>query len=279
MGINLKTLLVLSCFVSSAYGESIRLTYPDGAKALITTEIATEVEIKIGNDEPLHAKGLETTKAEVRIVSLEKEAKAFPLNISYTLKDYVSELEQEGSKSKYSIDTPKMDFLYSEMQALKNNPVALVLNGQEFGFIPKNEHNIYAEIIKSKKVAGLLLNRLREPFFLFGRTLTVGKVIEIPIEIDEIKERKGKLSYKVTAITADKIQADITLSLPRQRMQDTILIVSSGNANGKGEFSRKNPLDFSIVMEGHFGSSMKMENGEVESQEYDLKLRITGAPS
>lgn len=277
MGISLKTLLILCFSASSLFGEAT-LNYPVGSKANVATEVLTDLEMKVGDKDILHAKGSEVVKMSLEVVSDPADTTKKPFTISYTLLDYVSILEQGDTRARFSIDDPKTDFLYGELRSLRNKPTLLVFNNEEKGFEPLEEHDIYAEMLKSKKVADLLLNRLREVFFLHGKELEIGKTYENTLLFGQMGDQKGKLSFKITSITAHDVDADIQFILPRQRVQDPIIRVASGMATGKGTFSRSNALNFSIEMTGHFGSSMQLPSKEAESQDYDLTVKIYGTP-
>lgn len=278
MGTGLKTLFIL-LFIASSHltGEEVKLLYKSHDKAIIKTEVETAIEMKIGSGTPLLANGIEKVEAEVEVISDKPFVDSLPLSLSYTLLDYQAELKQGDNAAKFNINDPGTDFLYGEMRMLQKKPALLELSSSQSGFVPKEALDPLAEALKSPKVTFLLLNRLREAFFLVGEDLKVGKVIEVALPFGEKTLQSGKMKFTITKITDTEVEADILFTVPRQRSQEDVILVSSGEANGKAFFTRQNALNFRIELEGQFGSSMKANEDEAQSQKIDIKMKVHGA--
>lgn len=271
-----KILFLLLFSANLAFCQEVRLLYKVGEVADISVEVQTDLEIKVGDKDEMSARGIETTEAQVKVVADTPVVDRLPLTLAYKLKNYRTELEQGGEITVFDIDTPTTDYLYAELKQLKGKEALIVLNDPRKGFEPKETHHPIAEILSAKKVSYLILSRLREVFSLAGQPLFQGKTIDIPLVFGQEAVQEGFLSYKITRITDDRIETDVTFTLPRQRKDVGAILVSSGNMTGKGVFNRKNALNFSLYLKGQFGSSVKAEDKSAQSQTIEVTLKIHG---
>ena len=276
MAISSKILCLLLFCASTVYGEEIRLIYKVGEIADIVTELQTDLDVKVGDEDEMSARGLETTEAEIKVIGSTPYVDQMPLTLAYKLKSYKTQLEQAGETTIFDIDSPSTNYLYAEIKQLKGKEALITLKDPRKGFEPKETNNPLSEILSAKKVSYLILSRLREVFSLVGQPLIVGKTIDIPITFGENATQEGFLSYKVTRITDDRVETDITFSLPRQRKEAGAILVSSGSMTGKGIFNRRNALNFNIYLKGQFGSSIKPEDKSAQTQSIDVTLRVNG---
>lgn len=278
MGINLKTLFILSFCASGLFAEDAYLVWERGSKALVTTEVTTDIDLKLA-DRPLEeAKGTEKITVNLEIAGDEPQVKALPLTLSYTLDDYQATLGSKAGTVRLGLGEKGTDFFYGELKSLKGKPVVLTMSDKAEGFKGATPNSPFAEVLDGKRARNLLLNRLREIFFLVGEPLKVGAVIEGEVTTGDKLNRKGKLVFKITELTDSDVKADLTYTVPRQEGELGDIEGTIGSAKGEARFSRKNPLDFSITMTGDFESTQKAKEG-VSQQKFTLDMKMNGSPS
>lgn len=276
MATSLKIIYILFFTASLAFGQEVRLNYKTGEVADIVTEVFTDFNMKLGDKDEMRVHGLEKSVSEVQVIGKEPFVDHLPLTLAYKLKSYKVELAQGDTKTVFDIETPNTDFLYAELKQLKDKEVFIVLNQPEIGFLPRESQDPLAEILRSKKVSYLILNHLREPFFLAGQLLTKGQTVEVPIQFGEKVLQEGALFYKITAIDEEKVQADITFTLPRQRKEREAILISSGQLKGEGTFQRKNGLNFTLSLKGQFHSALKAEDKTTQTQTIEVVFKSYG---
>lgn len=277
MAISSKILSILFFTASIAFCEEARLHYKTNEVADIAIEVRTDFLMKIGDKDEMQAKGVEKIETEVKVLGNKPTVDSLPLHLAYKLKSYKTELSQGEDKTVFDINTASTDFLYAEIKQLKDKEAIIVLNSPEVGFEPKEAHDPLAEILRSKKVSYLLLNRLREPFFLVGQSLAKGKTIEVPVQFGEKVTQDATLKYIITHVSDNEVKADIFFSLPRQRKEGEAILVSSGELKGYGIFQRQNALNFHIELKGQFGSALKPEDNTAQSQTMNIHLKAHGS--